>query len=373
MSDTSEDMREKYMARALELARKGTGYTKFNPVVGCVIVKDGRIISEGYHEKYGEFHAERNALLHCSEDPAGADLYVTLEPCCHQGKTPPCTDIIIEKKIRRVYVGALDNNPKVSGRGIRLLQDAGIEVHTGILKKECEKINEVFFHYMAENRPFVAMKYAMTLDGKIATESLDSKWVSSDVSRQYVQELRKKYMGIMVGIGTVFADNPRLTCRIDLQCSPVRIVCDSHLRIPMDCNLVKTARDVPVVVAFAMGNEGRDGLKKKEQDLLDAGVRLIATTGDEVNLHELMDQLKDTVNGILLEGGASLNAAMLREHLVDRVYTFIAPKLVGGVSAPSPVGGHGVRKMDEAYSLENTEYRTYGDDIMITGRVKYEK
>ena len=204
------ETKEKYMRRALELAAMGEGRTSPNPMVGCVVVKDGRIISEGYHEKFGEYHAERNALLRCEKDPAGADLYVTLEPCCHQGKTPPCTDIIIEKKIGRVFVGSLDSNPLVAGRGVAILRDSGIKVETGILEEECLKLNEVFYHYISTGTPFVAAKYAMSADGRIACASGDSKWITGEAARRQVHMLRKRYSGILVGIGTVLADDPML-------------------------------------------------------------------------------------------------------------------------------------------------------------------
>ena len=241
--------KEEYMRRALELARKGEGHTSPNPMVGCVVVKDGRIISEGYHEKYGEFHAERNALTRCTEDTAGADLYVTLEPCCHQGKTPPCTDIIIEKKIARVFVGSMDSNPLVAGKGVQILRDHGIYVETGILDAECRKLNEVFYHYIATKTPFVVMKYAMTLDGKIACATGDSKWVTGEIARTQVHRMRGRYRGIMVGIGTVLADDPMLNCRVEGGVDPVRIICDSNLHIPTESQIVKTASDIETIVA----------------------------------------------------------------------------------------------------------------------------
>ena len=220
-----------YMKRALELAKKAMGYTSPNPMVGCVVVKDGRIVTEGYHERCGEYHAERNALTKCSEDLTGATMYVTLEPCCHQGKTPPCTDIILERGIGKVYVGSMDPNPKVAGKGVQILRDHGVEVETGLLEEECLSLNEIFFHYITTKMPYVAMKYAMTLDGKIASFSGDSKWVTGERAREHTHFLRKKYRGILVGIGTVLADDPMLNCRTENGVDPVRIVCDSHLQI----------------------------------------------------------------------------------------------------------------------------------------------
>ena len=205
---------EQYMQQALDLAKTAMGHTSPNPMVGCVVVKNGKLVASGCHERYGEFHAERNALTRCKEDLTGADLYVTLEPCCHQGKTPPCTDIIIERKIGRVFVGALDPNPKVDGGGIKILREHGIEVITGILEQECLALNEIFFHYITTGLPYVAMKYAMTLDGKIASANGDSKWVTGEKAREHVHFLRKKYSAILAGIDTVLADDPLLNCRI---------------------------------------------------------------------------------------------------------------------------------------------------------------
>ena len=228
---------EQYMQQALDLAKTAMGHTSPNPMVGCVVVKNGKLVASGCHERYGEFHAERNALTRCKEDLTGADLYVTLEPCCHQGKTPPCTDIIIERKIGRVFVGALDPNPKVDGGGIKILREHGIEVITGILEQECLALNEIFFHYITTGLPYVAMKYAMTLDGKIASANGDSKWVTGEKAREHVHFLRKKYSAILAGIDTVLADDPLLNCRTEEGVDPIRVICDSHLRLPMDSQI----------------------------------------------------------------------------------------------------------------------------------------
>ena len=238
------------MRMALELAKQGEGWVSPNPMVGCVVVKNGKVIARGYHEKYGGFHAERNALLHCEEETEGAELYVTLEPCCHQGKTPPCTDIIIEKKIGKVFVGSLDINPKVAGKGVNILREHGIQVEVGILEEECRKLNEAFFYYMEQKLPFVAMKYAMTLDGKIACETGDSKWVTGEEARNYVQRLRSRYRGIMAGIGTVLADDPLLNCRMEGGRNPVRILCDARLRIPLDSRIVQTAGEYETILVW---------------------------------------------------------------------------------------------------------------------------
>ena len=362
-----------YMKRAIELAKKGWGYTSPNPMVGCVVVKDGRIIAEGYHERIGGYHAERNALLSCKEDAQGAELYVTLEPCCHYGKTPPCTEIIMEKKIAKVYIGAMDNNPLVAGKGAAILREAGIAVETGILEKECRQLNEVFFHYMEHKTPFVAMKYAMTLDGRIACDGGDSKWVTGEEARTYVHTLRKGYRGIMGGINTVLADDPMLNCRIEQDVDPIRIVCDSSLRIPLDSNIVKTAKEIPTYVAYAAEceNDNQDAFAHKKETLQAMGVKLLKTAGQQVDVTELMQLLgKENIDSILLEGGTLLNGSMLQAHLVHRVYAFVAPKLVGGTQIKSPVTGDGIKWMKDAIELEDTSLQTFGKDIMITGVVK---
>ena len=371
-SDFFMQKKEEYMRRALELARKGEGHASPNPMVGCVVVKDGRIISEGYHEKYGEFHAERNALTRCTEDTAGADLYVTLEPCCHQGKTPPCTDIIIEKKIARVFVGSMDSNPLVAGKGVQILRDHGIYVETGILDAECRKLNEVFYHYIATKTPFVVMKYAMTLDGKIACATGDSKWVTGEIARTQVHRMRGRYRGIMVGIGTVLADDPMLNCRVEGGVDPVRIICDSNLHIPTESQIVKTASDIETIVACSQEALESERKQEKIRRLKEAGIQIIGTEGAHgVNLVELMKKLGgQNIDSILLEGGGTLNASALEDGIVNKVYAYIAGKLIGGMDARSPVEGMGIDRMADAITLQNMEIEKLGDDFCIVGYVK---
>lgn len=364
MSDM-KNSKEFYMEKALELAAKGMGYTSPNPMVGCVVVKNGNIVAEGYHERYGEYHAERNALLSCKEDLHGAELYVTLEPCCHHGKTPPCTEIIIERGIKKVYVGSLDSNPLVGGKGVRILEEAGIEVECGILKEQCDKLNEVFFHYIEKKTPFVVMKYAMTLDGKIAAHTGDSKWVTGETARNHVQELRKKYSGILVGIGTVKEDNPMLNCRIEEGVNPTRIICDSNLSIAddMECNIVKTAKDIKTIVAYVQSEE------EKKNALEHAGVILIqAGKNEKIDLKLLLEKLGEMgIDSILVEGGGKIHGSFLEKNLVNKVYAYIAPKLVGGDGAKTPVGGKGFEKMEEARKLKNVQVENLGEDILVTG------
>ncbi len=355
-----------YMKRALELAKIGMGYTSPNPMVGCVVVRDGKIITEGYHERYGEFHAERNALTRCSEDLTGAEMYVTLEPCCHEGKTPPCTDIILERKIGKVYVGSLDPNPKVAGKGIRILQEHGVEVETGVLEEECLALNEVFFHYITTGMPYVVMKYAMTLDGKIAAYTGDSKWVTGETARHHVHELRRRYRAILVGIGTVLADDPMLNCRIAENVNPVRVVCDSGLQIPLSSQLVKTAGQIPTVVAYVKGDA------EKKEALLQAGVELICIENQgSVDFAGLMKELgRRKIDSVLVEGGGEIHGTVLKSGLVQKLYCYIAPKLIGGRDAGSPIAGDGFSKMKDALPVTDIEIQHLGEDICISGYVK---
>lgn len=357
-----------YMRRALELAVRGAGHVAPNPMVGAVIVKDGRIIGEGWHERIGGLHAERNAFAHCTEDCAGATIYVTLEPCCHWGRTPPCTDAIMEHKISRVVVGCLDPNPLVAGKGLRILRDAGIECVSGVLEDECLAVNEVFFHYITTKTPFVVMKYAMTLDGRIAAFTGDSKWITSETARNHAHETRKRLSAIMVGIGTVLADDPMLNCRIESGVDPLRLVCDSHLRTPLSSQLVRTAKDIPTWIFCA------DADVRRKTALEDAGVTVIPMpdeTGTHVDLAAAMQYLgQQQVDSVLLEGGGTLNGEALRLGLVHRVQAYIAPKLIGGSAAHGPVGGAGIARMADALQLDDVTITRLGEDILIEGRIR---
>ncbi len=360
---TSED----YMRLAVEEAKKGMGFTSPNPMVGAVIVKDGKILNKDYHRKYGEFHAERNAILNCKEDMHGADMYVTLEPCCHYGKTPPCTDIIIESGIKRVYIGSSDPNPLVAGKGAEKLRNNGVEVFENILKAECDEINDVFFHYITTGTPFVAMKYAMTADGKIATRTGASKWITGEVARKNVHVSRLRYSGIMVGVGTVLKDNPMLTCRLDGGRNPVRIICDSRLRTPLMSEIIKSAGEVKTIIATTSADEKEIAEYEKKGCIV---VRTAERYG-HVDLIELMQKLgKMKIDSILLEGGGELNYSALRDGIVDKVECYIAPKIFGGAEAKSPVGGIGVGIPDEAFKLKNPKISFFDEDILIEWRVK---
>lgn len=370
---------EKYMRRAIELAKKGSGHVNPNPLVGAVIVRDGEIIGEGYHECYGQLHAERNAIANAKKrgnSLEGSTIYVTLEPCCHYGKTPPCTEAIIEEKIARVVVGSDDPNPLVSGKGFQMLREKGIEVIPHFLKEECDAMNHVFFHYIRTGTPYVAMKYAMTMDGKIACYTGDSKWVTGEESRAHVQTLRNHYKGIMAGIGTVLADDPMLNCRIEGGRDPIRIIADSHLRIPMDSQLVRTAGQQPLIVACLP-----DADEEKAAQLQEKGVEVLripgVTTADiteeqkeVISLPVLMKELgARKIDGILLEGGGQLNESALQAGIVDRIYCYIAPKIFGGAQAKTPVEGQGLTRAADAWQFNRIGMQEFGQDILL----EYEK
>lgn len=358
-----------YMKRALELARRGIGCTSPNPLVGAVIVKEGRIIGEGYHEAYGSHHAEVNAFLNATEDVRDGTMYVTLEPCSHYGKTQPCANMIVKKGIKKVVIGLKDPNPLVAGKGIKVLQDAGIEVVTGILGEEGKKLNEIFLKYITAKVPFVIMKTAMTLDGKIATRTNESKWITGEASRKYVHELRHRLTGIMVGIGTVLADDPSLTTRLEgkIGKDAIRIIVDSCGRIPLDSRVLNIRSDAETIIAVT------DRAKKdKIRSLEEKGARVIILPSKEgrVDLNFLMKELGERkIDSILLEGGSQLNYAALEEGIVDKVNIFIAPKIIGGDTAKTPVGGHGKAHMNESINLKCKDVNNFGKDIMIEGYI----
>lgn len=397
---TSEDTQganehERYMVRALELVARGAGWTNPNPQVGAVIVKDGRIIGEGWHTAYGKLHAEREALAHCTEDPRGATIYVTLEPCCHWGKTPPCTEAVIEAGIARVVVGAPDPNPLVAGKGFEVLREAGIEVIEDVLLGECRAINEVFFHYIQTGLPLVIAKYAMTLDGKIATRTGASRWITSEAARAKVHEDRHRYAAIMVGIGTVLADDPELTSRIPDQetKSPLRVVVDSLARIPLTSKLVQTAREIPTLIAVA-AQAPAERIAALEEAGCEVFVSPVESTSsasiveqsvsktvakaaqyaehDCVDLPALLAYLgkEKAVDSVIVEGGATLLWSFFSEGLVDRVQAYIAPKIFGGAGVPSPVQGLGVETPASAIRCSTPTITRLGQDILLECEVQ---
>ncbi|QIB70755.1 bifunctional diaminohydroxyphosphoribosylaminopyrimidine deaminase/5-amino-6-(5-phosphoribosylamino)uracil reductase RibD [Aminipila butyrica] len=357
---------EGYMRLALELAAKAEGWTSPNPMVGAVIVKDGQIIGQGFHERAGLPHGERVALAACKEDPAGATLYVNLEPCCHYGRTPPCTEAILESRIARVVIGTEDPNPLVAGKGASILQKAGIQVTSGILQKECRQLNRVFFYYAVKKQPFVAMKYAMTMDGKIAAHTGLSRWITGPVAREHVHQLRHRYASILVGIGTVLADNPRLDCRLPNTKNPKRIICDSQLRLPLDSQIAVTAGDIETYVATASDD------KEKSEALRRAGCTLWYLPGSDgrVDLAALMKRLgENEIDSVLLEGGGTLNYQALNSGLVDYIYAYIAPKILGGRNALTPVEGLGRDCPTDSILLRKKKVTLLGEDLLIEQEV----
>lgn len=357
-----------YMRLAIELAKKGAGYTSPNPLVGAVLVKDGRVIGRGYHAHYGELHAERAALLDCKnygENPEGALMYVTLEPCCHYGKQPPCTDAVIESKIAKVFVGSADPNPQVAGKGIARLRASGIEVVTGVLQRECDALNPIFFHYITKKLPYVAVKYAMTFDGKIATASGASKWITGEAARKCVHYLRSRYSAIITGVGTVLADNPLLTAHGEGK-NPVRIVVDTHAKTPLDSNLVKTAREVQTIIATC------EAVGEKIEALKAAGCKVwtIAEKDGMVDLRELLVKLAgEKIDSVFVEAGGSLVYSFFEAKCVQKVYAFIAPKVFGGAEAKTPVEGKGIHNIADAYGLKNCNAEKIGEDVLLEADV----
>lgn len=359
---------EQFMKRAIELAKQGAGWTAPNPLVGAVVVKNGRVIGEGYHRKYGELHAERNALAACTEDPAGATLYVTLEPCCHYGKTPPCTEIIIEKKIAKVVIGSRDPNPKVAGKGARILREHGIEVVEDYMREACDALNPVFFHYITTKTPYVVLKFAMTLDGKIATRTGASKWITGEAARNHVHQLRGRYAGILAGIGTVLADDPMLNCRIDGAHQPLRIILDSHLRIPMGSRLVRSAKEYPLLIVCNESIREREEGASRIQKLEEAGAKVwtLPEKNGHPDLNVLMQRLgEEKIDSVLIEGGGTVNEDALKAHIVHRVYAYIAPKIFGGEDAKTPVEGSGIRLPQECAKLRLAKITVLLNDMLL--------
>lgn len=359
---------ERYMEQALNLAQKGAGWVAPNPMVGAILVKGDRIIGSGYHQKYGGPHAEVNAIACATEDVQGATMYVTLEPCCHDGKTPPCADLIVEKKLAKVVVGSLDPNPLVAGKGVQKLKEAGIEVVCGVLQEQCDYVNRIFRHYITTKQPYVVMKTAMTLDGKIATVTGESQWISGEQSRKEVHLLRHAYTGIMVGINTIIHDNARLTCRMEGGKNPTRIVVDSCLRISLMSNVLKDQEDNQTILATT---SQASPLATNKLTMFGSKVVFCNKKDDRVDLQDLMNRLGAMgIDSILLEGGATVNDAALKAGIVQEVITYISPKIVGGANAPTPVGGTGVANLADAYKLTTMQVTQVGEDIKINALIK---
>jgi diaminohydroxyphosphoribosylaminopyrimidine deaminase/5-amino-6-(5-phosphoribosylamino)uracil reductase len=360
---TAAKLDETFMARAIELARLGEGKTAPNPLVGAILVKNGRVIGEGWHECFGQAHAEVNVIRNAQNlqnDPVGSTLYVTLEPCCHYGKTPPCTELIIRNRIERVVMGILDPNPMVAGRGAEALRKAGISVETGVLEEDCRRLNEIFIHFITTKRPFVTIKAAVSLDGKIAAYTGASKWITGENSRREVQLLRNSYTAVMVGVNTVLEDDPELTCRLPGGSSPLRIILDSHLRIP------KTSRVLAGSDTMIACIEDVDSNTVCDLEALGATVLRCKSNEGRVDLKDLMEKLGDLgIDSILLEGGGTVNAAAFSQGIVNKLLLHMAPKILGGVSAKTFVEGLGVPSPDCAQQFRIQDVGLHGEDIRI--------
>lgn len=374
------DRDETFMARALELARLGAGHTSPNPMVGALVVSDGQVVGEGYHRQAGTPHAEVHALNAAGRAAAGATLYVSLEPCDHHGRTPPCTEAILVAGIRRVVVAVRDPNPRVAGRGSARLREAGIEVTEGVLEAEAARLNEAFFHYMTRGRPFLTMKYAMTLDGRIATATGDSRWVSGAGSRAMAHRLRSEHDAVMVGIGTVLRDDPLLTARPPdgNGRDPIRIILDSRLSLPATARVLRADSPAPTwVVATPLAPADRRQVIEEAARESPAPLEVITVpaAAGRVDLRALFQELgRRGLTSVLLEGGATVNAAALAAGLVQKIVCFVAPKLFGGgIAAPGPVAGQGVATPAEARYLKRVHVESIGDDAMITGYLDAEE
>ncbi|MDH5662540.1 MAG: bifunctional diaminohydroxyphosphoribosylaminopyrimidine deaminase/5-amino-6-(5-phosphoribosylamino)uracil reductase RibD [Elusimicrobiota bacterium] len=358
----------KFMHKAIALARKGSFRASPNPKVGCVLVKKGRIISQGRHQHFGGRHAEINALRKAGAKAKGSTMYINLEPCVHYGKTPPCTVAIIKAGIKKIVVGMIDPNPLVKGKGLRELKAKRIKVRLGVLREECAKLNEPYIKYITRGIPFVILKSAMSLDGKIATQKGDSKWITSEASRKYAKALRSQVDAILVGIGTVIKDNPGLLGGNSKK-RPVRIIVDSRLRIPLNARVLNSR--APTIVATRKGAD-----KRRIENLQARGVEVLPIPRWRkhpqrgLDLKFLMKKLAERgITSLLIEGGGKVNASALEMGLVDKVLFFIAPKIVGGEDAITPVEGEGIDRIGKARRLKDTRIRRFGEDILFEGYV----
>ena len=353
---------EIFMREALRIARHAEGRTSPNPLVGAVVVRKGKIVAEGWHRKAGTPHAEIHALNMAGELAHGATLYVTLEPCSHFGRTPPCVQAIVAAGISRVVAAIGDPNPKVAGHGVKLLQAAGVEVTVGVLEDEARRLNEVFLKWVTRKLPFVTLKFACSLDGKIATSAGESQWISCEESRTFSHHLRDINDAILIGVGTALTDNPSLTTRLVDGKNPVRIIVDSNARLPLTANVV-TDRQARTIVAVT-NNAPRD----KVSALRMRGVEIIrAGNGEHVDLNILMRELAEReITSVLVEGGGTINFAMLEAGLVDKIFAFVAPKIIGSSNALTAVEGAGFAKLSDAVTLKNFAAERLGDDLLLT-------
>ena len=365
-----ENINEKYMRMAIELAKKGAGGVNPNPMVGAVVVKNGEVIGRGYHKFFGDPHAEVYALEDAGKEAEGAAIYVTLEPCSHYGKTPPCAKKIIDMGIKKCFIGSSDPNPKVAGRGVAMLKEAGIEVVENVLKEECDEINQVFFKYIKTKIPYLFVKCGITLDGKIALSNGISKWITNSIAREKVQYYRNKFMGIMVGINTVLTDNPSLTARIENGVNPFRIIVDPHLKINEDCKVVKNNEDEKTVIITSQKNlftenDENSEIQLKQKRLVEKNkVKFIFIDGEKFSFKKMLEEIgKAGIDSVLLEGGETLISLAFEENVIDGGEIFIANKILGDSGAKPFISGFVREKMDEAIQLTNVRNNIYGENV----------
>ena len=365
-----ENINEKYMRMAIELAKKGAGAVNPNPMVGAVVVKNGKVIGEGYHKLFGGPHAEVYALEDAGKEAEGAEIYVTLEPCSHYGKTPPCAKKIIDMGIKKCFIGSSDPNPKVAGKGVAMLKEAGIEVVENVLKKECDEINQVFFKYIKTRIPYLFIKCGITLDGKIALSNGISKWITNRIAREKVQFYRNKFMGIMVGINTVLTDNPSLTARVENGVNPFRIIVDPCLKIDENYKVVKNNEDEKTVVITSQKNlfvedaENTEIQIKQKKLCKENKVKFIFIEGEKFSFLKMLEEIGKTgIDSILLEGGETLISLAFEENVIDGGEIFIANKILGDSSAKPFISGFVREKMDEAVQLTNVRNNIYGENV----------
>ena len=365
-----ENINEKYMQMAIELAKKGAGGVNPNPMVGAVVVKNGKVIGRGYHKFFGGSHAEVYALEEAGKEAEGATIYVTLEPCSHYGKTPPCAKKIIDMGIKKCFIGSSDPNPKVAGRGVAMLKEAGIEVVENVLKEECDEINQVFFKYIKSKIPYLFVKCGITLDGKIALSNGISKWITNSIAREKVQYYRNKFMGIMVGINTVLTDNPSLTARIENGVNPFRIIVDPNLQIDENCKVVKNNEDEKTVIITSQKNlfdenaENTEIQLKQKRLVEENKVKFIFIDGEKFSFKKMLEEIgKAGIDSVLLEGGETLISLAFEENVIDGGEIFIANKILGDSGAKPFISGFAREKMDEAIQLTNVRNNIYGENV----------
>lgn len=363
----NKNLDEKYMRIAIELAKRGIGAVNPNPLVGAVVVKDNKIIGEGWHKKFGGPHAEVWALNEAGENAKGSTIYVTLEPCSHQGKTPPCAEKILKSGIKRCVIANFDSNPLVSGKGIKLLKDSGVEVEVGILEKEAKEINKIFFKYIENSSPYLFLKCGITLDGKIATRSGKSKWITNEIAREKVQFLRTKFMAIMVGINTILKDNPSLDSRLDEKKygiekrNPFRVVIDPNLETPIKAKFLNF-NDKKNIIVTSSDNKNLSKIKEYEN----LGTKFIFLEGKVFKMKSILKELgKLEIDSVLLEGGSGLISSAFKENIIDAGEIFIAPKIIGDNSAVPFISGFNFDDMNEVFKLSNPKFNIYGDNISI--------